>query len=246
MYICEKGEVFVEQGDDFVFDHTKLILQEDDQLFYAKTDERMLSASHFNIKNLHLIKIPGDRLWPPADPRFTRAPDPLPPSSYFKRPRLLDYEDTSDGSPFRLQILTEVKACEILRRHPHPNIAQYLGCVVKDNLVQGLGFTRYPISLFQALRDEVPFDKAKCLRGIEAGMNHMHTLGLIHNDINPSNIMMVGDHAVIIDFDSCRQEGQRICGKAGTYGWSIDDEEYARRENDLYSFSMIRAALLGT
>lgn len=87
------------------------------------------------------------RLWPPADPEFTRAPDPLPSTSYFKRPRLLNYKDNSDSSAFRLQILNKVNACEILKRHPHPNITHYLGCVIKDNLIQGLGFARYPISL---------------------------------------------------------------------------------------------------
>ncbi|KUI66089.1 LIM domain kinase 2 [Cytospora mali] len=237
--ICETGEAFVEKGGDFVFDHTKIILQEDDQFFYAKTDKRILGASPFNIDNLHPIKIPDDRLWPPADPGFTRAPDPLPSSSYFKRPRLLNYDD----STFHLQILNEVKVCEVLRRHPHPNIAHYLGCVIKDNLIHGLGFARYPISLSQLLRDGVPFDRDECLRGIEAGMKHMHGLGLIHNDLNPSNVMMDGDHAVIIDFDSCKQEGQELGDKAGTYGWSLDDEVYAKRENDLYSFSRIQAAL---
>lgn len=73
----------------------------------------------------------------------------------------------------------------------------------------------------------------------------MHELGLIYNDLNLSNIIMDSDHAIIIDFDSCRQEGQELSEKAGTYSWSLDDEVYAKRENDLYSFSRIQTALLG-
>ncbi|KAL3962996.1 hypothetical protein ACCO45_004519 [Purpureocillium lilacinum] len=70
------------------------------------------------------------------------------------------------------------------------------------------------------------------LSGIEAGIKHLHSLGSVHNDINPSNIMISDDDAaVIIDFDSC----VKIGGRAGaanikrTPGWykknssSLDD-----------------------
>jgi len=42
------------------------------------------------------------------------------------------------------------------------------------------------------------------LEGIASGVGHMHSLGLIHNDIDPSNIMITEDDSpVVIDFDSC-------------------------------------------
>jgi len=47
-------------------------------------------------------------------------------------------------------------------------------------------------------------DYSSILAGIESGIRHLHSLGLVHNDINPRNIMMDHDKAVIIDFGSCR------------------------------------------
>jgi serine/threonine protein kinase len=37
----------------------------------------------------------------------------------------------------------------------------------------------------------------------------MHDLGLVHSDLNPSNIMD-GNNPIIIDFDSCKPEGQKL------------------------------------
>ena len=192
-----------------------------------------------------MSKIPAESVWPPMDPRFTRTPDPLPPNTYLKQPSLLDYGDTCASLEPSCQILTEVEACEILRRHPHPNIAQYLGCVSKHGRIKGLCFVKYPMTLSKRLKDPKPFDKALCLQGIERGIGHMHGLGLIHNDLNPSNIMMDGDNPVIIDFDSCKREGAKLGLKAGTFGWAIDGADYARRENDIYGLSKIREILMG-
>ena len=72
------------------------------------------------------------------------------------------------------------------------------------------------------LKDGTPFDRGHCSRGIEAGVRHMHKLGLVHNDLNPSNIMMDGDNPVIIDCDSCKREGDELGSKAGTDGWTLD------------------------
>jgi serine/threonine protein kinase len=71
----------------------------------------------------------------------------------------------------------------------------------------------------------------------------MHDLGLVHNDLNPSNIIMDGDNPVIIDFDSCKREGDKLGSKAGTCGWTVDGEDYSKRDNDLYSLSKIQSAL---
>ena len=118
---------------------------------------------------------------------------------------------------------------EILRQNPHHNIAKYLGCVAnKQGRISGLVFVKYPITLGQMLRDGTHFDRQRCLRGIKAGISHLHGLGLIHNDINPENIMMDGVvddmEPVIIDFDSCRKEDEKLGSK---FGWVVDDE-YAK------------------
>lgn len=241
MEICEKAQMF----KDDVFDHSKFILRraDDDEYFYAKTSQRIFQ-SRIDVDELDTIPIPAEHIWPLADPTFTRAPNPLPRSSFLKRPSLLYYENTPDELDYSHQILTEVEACEVLRLHLHPNIVQYFGCVVKDGRIRGLCFARYSTTLAQILKDKVPLDRSLCFDGIEAGVRHMHDLGLVHNDLNPSNIMMDGEHPVIIDFDSCKREGSKLGPKMGSHGWTIDGEEYAKRDNDFYSLCKIRAALL--
>jgi serine/threonine protein kinase len=151
--------------------------------------------------------------------------------------------DATDRPEFATLILTEVEACEVLRLHPHPNIAPYLGCVVENSHIKGPCFPKYSTILAHMLKDKVEFDRAFVQRDIEAGVEHMHKLGLLHGDLNPTNIMFDGNSAVIIDFDSCKKQSKKLGAKGGTPGWDLADAEYARRENDLYSLSLIATAL---
>lgn len=57
-------------------------------------------------------------VWPLARPEFTRALNPVPPSSYLKSPRLIQYEHSSHHSDYASHILDEVKTCEVLRCIP--------------------------------------------------------------------------------------------------------------------------------
>lgn len=54
--------------------------------------------------------------------------------------------------------------------------------------------------------------------GIRAGVEHLHSLGFAHNDLNPMNIALDGDdNLIILDFGSCRRFGEQVLS-AGTYG----------------------------
>ncbi|EGC47225.1 serine/threonine protein kinase [Histoplasma capsulatum var. duboisii H88] len=243
MEICEQSEAFVEQDGDLIFDHTKLILREDDEYFYARANWRVSSPA--DISQLKINKILTQNVWPPMDSRYTPSPDPLPPNSYIKEPSLLHYGDTPASLEPGRQLLAEVEVCEVLRRNPHPNIAQYLGCVTKGGRIMGLCFVKYSMTLSQRLRKATPFDRVLCLQGIESGIKHMHTLGLIHNDLNPSNVMMdERDNPVIIDFDSCQREGAQLGLKAGTAGWAMEGTVYATRQNDFFGLSKIQKLLM--
>ncbi|KAI0454716.1 hypothetical protein F5B21DRAFT_503963 [Xylaria acuta] len=240
--VCEHCEVFKGTGpDDIAYHHSTVILRgADDEYFYADFPEYFEEIE--DIKKLNIIRIPGEHIWPLADPKFTRAPEPLPATCYQKRPSLLSYEGADKDSHYiPTVILNEVEACEILIKHPHPNVARYLGCIINDGKIKGLGFDKYPITLDKMLKDETPFDKDRCIRGIEAGVQHMHGLGLVHNDLNPANIMMDGDNPIIIDFDSCKPEGEKLL-KGGTPDWSTE-EWYSKRSNDHYGLSKIREAI---
>ncbi|KAI0550665.1 hypothetical protein F4679DRAFT_594579 [Xylaria curta] len=242
--ICDHCSVF--EGDDpdnVTYHHSTVLLRgADDEYFYANFPEHF-DVDEIDIKKLNVIKIPEEHIWPLADPTLTQAPDPLPVTSYHKRPRLISYGEKYPDH-FPKVTLNEAKVCEILQKHPHPNIARYLGCIIKDGRIKGLGFDKYPITLGEMLEDGTPFDKQRCIHGIEAGVQHMHDLGLVHNDLNPANIMMDGDNPIIIDFDSCRPEGEKLL-KGGTFEFT-SNQLYSKRENDHYSLSKIREAIFGS
>jgi serine/threonine protein kinase len=111
--------------------------------------------------------------------------------------------------------------------------------------ITGLCFHKYPMTLSQKLKEATPFDTSSCLEGIGSGVRPMHSLGLIHNDLNPRSIMMDGERPVIIDFDSCKREGDELGIKAGTSGWAMEGIIYARPESDCFCLSKTREFMMG-
>jgi hypothetical protein len=132
MEMIEKSEIYIPrkndyENDDSVFDHSKVILRnKEERYFCAITDQRVCGSEKIDPSALQLIEIATDDIWPKYQPKFTRAPEPLLPNSYLKKPSFLDY-----GNPLwkhlGAQILQEAEICEILRLWPHPNIVKYLG-----------------------------------------------------------------------------------------------------------------------
>jgi len=241
MEICEQSETFLEEHGDVAFSHTKIILREGNQYYYAITSRRYTATSKVDIHELDLVPIPASQIWPSFPTQFGRAPEPLPQDCFVKRPSLLGYgyteEDSNDVSSL---LLNEAEVCEILRASPHPNIAQYLGCLVENDKIMGLCFVKYGMNLYERVTEDTrPFDTDVFFQGIQEGIRHLHSLGLIHCDINPANIVMDGDTPVIVDFDSCRRNGEKLGIKAGTPDWTREDFEFARPENDEYGLSMI-------
>lgn len=262
MEICEQSQAFVEKGGDLVFDHTKIIVkgEEEDEYFYARVPHRLGRRSSgmldVDLGALDLVRIPTDNVWPKLSPDLTQAPHTPPPeNSYLKQPSLLYYGDSDASLGFDEHLLDEAKVCEILKQNPHPNIVTYWGCIARGGRIRGLCFARYPQTLAQRMRVPLaeipgtsragPLDVDACLRGIRSGVAHLHGLGLIHNDLNPANIMMDElDNPVIIDFDSCKRMGEKLGLKAGTVGWEMTDlGDVAKPENDEYGIAKLEAWL---
>ena len=243
MHVEEQGEQWDEVEGDLEFRYTIIILREGDDYFLARYNSRMMPSDQVNLDALEMRPIPTAHLWPTYSNDLTPAPDPLPLDCYIKRPSMIQYsEDATSGIPNLF--LAEARTCELLSKHPHPNIARYHGCLVRDNRLTGLCFAKY---------DKTLEDRRKCddntlprhiLKGIESGIHHLHSLGIIHNDVNPSNIMFKADDdtPVIIDFDSCGREGDRLV-KAGTMGWSDDSFDVAATKNDYYGLKKIEEAI---
>ncbi|OJD21728.1 hypothetical protein ACJ73_06930 [Blastomyces percursus] len=157
---------------------------------------------------------------------------------------------------------TQIGSCEILRKHPHPNIAFYYGCQVIHGRDSGLWFKRYSSTLLEKVNPKNlnkfaflssgrplvdDFVKASLL-GILQGIQDLHLLGLVHNDIAPAKIMFTEDGTpVLIDFDSCRQvrELLRDTETERTHEWHNPDVKIALK-NDLDAFTELKTRLIGS
>lgn len=74
---------------------------------------------------------------------------------------------------------------------------------------------------------------------------HFHSLGIIHNDIHPANIMFYGDTPVTIGFDSCRPEGHDLSTVKRSHEWADERVKKAMPENDFDALREIRMWLAG-
>ncbi|KAG5931172.1 hypothetical protein E4U60_006393 [Claviceps pazoutovae] len=189
---------------------------------------RFRKSSEIDLDNLGKIPIDTDTVWPRYSARFLRAPSPASKGSYVKKTNLGSYEEFSD------LVLHEIEAYELLRRHPHPNIVEYRGCVVSDGRITGICLAKYKMTLNDRMKVSTPFDKDRCLECIERGIRHLHSLGIVHNDLKPANIML----------DELDRPGQKFAPgmKTGALEWSIDCSpyEYALCENDMFASSKLR------
>ncbi|PYH99027.1 hypothetical protein BO71DRAFT_446888 [Aspergillus ellipticus CBS 707.79] len=139
--------------------------------------------------------------------------------------------------------------CEMLCRHPHPNIAVYYGCQTAGGYAGTLMERVNPGGLSKGrFRREEEVVKA-WLEGIRAGVAHLHSLGLVHNDITPMNVMFAegSNTPVIIDLDSCRGVGDslRETDTKQTHQWHDPRVEVAVEKNDWDAVEELRICLLG-
>jgi hypothetical protein len=242
------------------FDHTITVWKEGDNYFQAKRSAR---ANSLDLESLSATTpIPMELFMGRWDTSFTELPPLASTDSFLKRPSIFlpeNYDatrsDNGHGQGERLSrtpgddMVEEAKIYEILKKHLHPNICIYYGCVRRGDYLTAICLKKYARSLQHAVwNEDHTLDSAKILDGISEGLRFLHeTLGLVHNDINPSNIMLndTGD-AVIIDFDSCLPIGQEI-GKGGTFGWTSEPPpSIAVPENDLYGLTLIAKFMKGS
>ena len=244
MEVYERCQAWKDVGDDVEFSHTIIILRKGREFFYALTNYRYRMSELIDPDDLEVHPIPAADIWPLFSDDLTAAPDPLPANSHVKLQSLLHYVEPDSVVPLADLLLNEARVCEILRNNPHPNIAQYLGCTLQDNRITGLCMVKYETTLADRLKDpDRSFDRNGCIKGIKQGIEHLHSLRLIHNDLNPHNIMFKADDTpVIIDFDSCAREGDKLT-KGGTWGWTDENIKFASPMNDYYGLKKIEEAM---
>lgn len=259
--MLERGESYKEINGDFKYAHTLIVYRVGDDVYHAITKSRGRFAAEVKLEELsNVVLIPTTSYCPLFPPNYTRAPDALPANCYIKRPHLLSYDrihDTPNASSISERVLKEAEVCEILKLHPHPSIAQYLGCQVCNGRITGICFSKYSDTLMHRVNPKSRMKRAfiydgralknpdDCLYGVERGLRHLHSLGLVHNDINPSNIMIdedtdEEDTPVIIDFDSCRPVGESLEGVGRTFEWYDERVQRSLPSNDLDALDEIR------
>jgi serine/threonine protein kinase len=252
--VLEKNEVYEDSDEGFHFAATLVVYQLNGHLYHAKLKSR--HSTNINPEDLeNITRIPFSAYNPEFSSEFTPVPKTLPDGLYVKKPFSINWDRISQGPRPNMiaeDVLKEARIYELLLQSPHPNIATYLGCQVDDGTITGLCLKKYSHTLMKevnpraltktALRSTLKpgKDYSSILADIENGIRHLHTLGLVHNDINPSNIMLDDDRAIIIDFGSCRNSRESLEDVGRTYGWYDGKVQQSLPENDLAALEEIR------
>lgn len=250
MEVVQKSQAFKRIDGKMRFSYVQVFVQQDGILYSGKWSNRLDSPK--TLDDLQEVKqISTENRGPEVNDTWSAV--------YMKTPSLLAYADANLDK----QITREVETCEILRKNPHPNIAIYYGCIESHGRVSGLCFKRYTSTLLEAVnpqylgkvaflssgRELVRENMETRLEGVLAAIKHLHSLRIVHNDINPANIMLDEDGTLIlIDFDSCRYIGEslRITGTKRTHPWHDPVVEISLEKNDLDAFKDLQIWLTGS
>lgn len=250
MEIVQKNEAFKRIEGKMKFSYVRIFAQQDGILYAGKWPNRHGSPN--TLEELQELKrIPTEDRGPGIKKSWSAV--------FIKTPSLLAYVD----GDLEKRIAREVETCEILRKKPHPNIATYYGCNESHGRVSGLCFKRYTSTLLEAVnprclnkaaflssgRALVTESISSGLPGLLAAIKHLHSLGLVHNDINPANIMLDEEgKLILIDFDSCRYLGEslRSTGTKTTPFWHNPSVDISTEKNDLDAFGDLQTWLTGS
>ena len=263
LFYGKASQVFGMVEGQLQFRYTKLLFMIGNDIYIGKTRERVPTGTmgSVNFRTAYdILQIPKEVYCPPASKMLKLAPNALSADYYVKRPNLTLFGD-HEGINLNDLVYRDISASETLGRIPHPNIAQYYGCLVQDGRVTGICFKRYPRTLMAyvnpAALNKEEFMKTnsdararaatRYLTGIAEGIKEIHKYGLVHNDINPENIMIdEQDNPIIIDFDSCLPTNSSLEKTKRTFGWYDSRVDKAKEENDWRSWKEMETWLTGS
>src|SRR5256712_2000401 len=168
--------------------------------------------------------------------------------------KLLPPEFASEVSARRFRQIIESAA-----HQQHPNILPVLTAGAKDDLL----FYVMPFVSGESLRHRLTregrlplADALRILHEIADALAHAHAEGVIHRDVKPENILLLGSHAVLTDFGVARalaesRSGGRITDTGlalGTPGY-MSPEQAAGERNvdaraDVYALAVVGYEML--
>jgi serine/threonine protein kinase len=233
--IISTSDVFTQTDGEWGYD-TTTVLYRVGPAFYRALSRVSYGTDKDKVRLEDMYEstlIPSAHVSPTFPQHFTRAPDPLPPNSYVKKPSLMVY-DPSTPTSLANRMLHEATIWETLKHSPHPNLIKYYGCQVQDGRITGLCFAKYHDTLMARVNPghhgkrffpahERPLKDTKSfLAGVEKGIKHLHSLGLVHNNIGPATIAFAtkdDETPIIINFGSCQPPGHSIQDMERTVEW---------------------------
>ncbi|CAG7959108.1 unnamed protein product [Penicillium olsonii] len=209
-------EIFEDTEDSkMVFSCTAIVAYDGQTAYHGTTTARKKDLDEQAVLKT-LKPIPREHICPQFNRNLTRAPE-----VYIKKPVLGAYLPWFKTTIADF-VLHEAEIYETLREHPHPALGRSLGCIVgEDGRITGLALVKYEKTLFERAFRMASFgeeEEARCIEAVEAGLQHLHSLGLAHNDLSPLNVMFTDEgKAVLIDFDACHPIGTKLI-KGGSVG----------------------------
>ncbi|KAL6803502.1 kinase-like domain-containing protein [Trichoderma sp. SZMC 28012] len=243
--LCSRCEWIVEANGEDIPWTSFAIVDSDDNAYYGVKERMRVNELTVDIVKDNLQPVPDEEIYPGFPMTgLTAAPDDYS-GRYVKRTAWADYEEVKGTTFLARLMLQEAHTMEFLSQRPHPNIVNYYGCQIKRDRITGLvletfslehdlGFAAQRPELFKGL-----VDKNRIMSGLRAAVDHLHAIGLAHNDINPANIMLGEEgEPKLIDFGSCQPIGHHLMS-CGTPGWYKDMFHLSDAAHDDYSLELL-------
>ncbi|EPE04200.1 serine threonine-protein kinase [Ophiostoma piceae UAMH 11346] len=244
--------------------YTLIDTEDNATIYFGQVDAPKREVSLERAKQ-SLARIPDDALYPvlPAELQ-ANATEQLPPPDtqyYLKRPKILNYRHAVGTTDLADHLLEEALTLDLLRRNPHPNVGVCDGYWVppgKHGRMAGIILRRYSMTLHDyiglqksgsdsedpaAAAAAAAVRAAKYMQELTAAADHLHSLGVAHNDINPRNIMLdENDSIVLVDLGSCKPLGEELT-EFGTPPFNEGFDEVSAKKNDEIGLQQIQAWL---
>nr|POE54163.1 hypothetical protein CFP56_63466 [Quercus suber] len=213
----------------------------DDHVAYF--GESKLRTREMTLKDIleSLKRLEDKDVFPIAPPSITVAVLSLPIDDhiYVKKPKLHKFFVGTGVLPKLM--LQEAEVMEILARNPHPHIVRYRGCLIQRGRIVGIVLDRYSITLLDRMRERAQyFDVDNFMHKLTSAIDHLHSLGLAHNDLTPMIVMLEdANDPVLIDYGSCQPFGGTLI-TAGTRGWIDEEFDLSAQKNDQSALTRLR------